>query len=58
MKILAELDKKDYDPDLPVFHREAVRAIIRRGDRIAMVYSEAEHYYKFPGGGMGTGNPG
>lgn len=55
MKMLAELDAKDYEPDLPVSFREAVRAIIRCGDRIAMVYSEAEHYYKFPGGGIEPG---
>lgn len=55
MKMLAELDAKDYEPDLPVSFREAVRAIIRCGDRIAMVYSEAEHYYKFPGGGIELG---
>lgn len=55
MKMLVELDAKDYAPDSPESCREAVRAIIRRGDQIAMVYSHAEHYYKFPGGGIEPG---
>lgn len=55
MKVIGELDTKDYQPGWPVFLREAVRAMIFRGDQIAMVYSEAEHYYKFPGGGIEPG---
>lgn len=52
MKRIGALDAKDYRPDWPVFRRDAVRAILLRGDRIALVYSEVEHYYKFPGGGV------
>ena len=55
MKVIGELDAKDYQPGWPVFLREAVRAIIFRGDQIAMAYSEVEHYYKFPGGGIEPG---
>lgn len=55
MKVIGELDAKDYQPDWPVFLREAVRAIIRKDGKIALVKSEKEHYYKFPGGGIEPG---
>ena len=52
MKLLYEFDYKDYDKCTRSFERNAVRAIIRKDDKIAMVKSEKEGYYKFPGGGM------
>jgi 8-oxo-dGTP pyrophosphatase MutT (NUDIX family) len=33
-------------------HRQAVRAIIRRGQELLMVYSPVNGDYKFPGGGV------
>ena len=55
MRLLFELDKKDYDPDAPVFVRPSARALIIRGGRIAMVHSLLYRYYKFPGGGIEAG---
>ncbi len=36
-------------------YREAVRAIIRRGDQFLLVYSSKQGDYKFPGGGVDAG---
>ena len=55
MDTLFILDKKDYDPSWRRYIRPSVRAVIRRGDRIAMVYSRRYDYYKFPGGGIEQG---
>lgn len=52
MKLLYEFDYKDYDKCTKSYERNAVRAIIRKDDKIAMVKSDKEGYYKFPGGGM------
>ena len=53
MKQLFEMDLHDYEENDAVFRRPSARAIILREDgRIALVYSEKEHYYKFPGGGI------
>lgn len=52
MDILFTLDKNDYNEFWPYSKRCAVRAVIFRGDRLAMVYSERDDYYKFPGGGI------
>ncbi len=55
MKRLFTIDKKDYDKSWQHSVRCAVRAVIRKGDRLAMVYSVRDKYYKFPGGGMEEG---
>ena len=52
MRRLFEVDLKDYEGCTRVFRRPSVRAVIFRGNRIAMVYATNEKYYKFPGGGM------
>lgn len=52
MRILFEMDKKDYIPDGSVFRRPSARAIIIKDGKIAMVYSKKYNYYKFPGGGI------
>lgn len=53
MKQLFEMDLHDYEEGDAVFRRPSARAIILREDgRIALVYSEKEHYYKFPSGGI------
>lgn len=53
MKQLFEMDLHDYEENATVFRRPSARAIILREDGwIALVYSEKEHYYKFPGGGI------
>jgi 8-oxo-dGTP pyrophosphatase MutT (NUDIX family)/N-acetylglutamate synthase-like GNAT family acetyltransferase len=52
MRRLFEIDLKDYKETDNVFRRPSARAIIRKGDKIALVYSKKEKYYKFPGGGI------
>ncbi len=52
MKLLYEFDYKDYENCTKSYERNAVRAIIFKEDKIAMVKSDKEGYYKFPGGGM------
>ena len=52
MKRLFEIDLKDYKETDQVFRRPSARAVIIQGDKIALVYSKREKYYKFPGGGI------
>lgn len=55
MERLFIMDKANYDPQWPRTRRPSVRAIIRRGDKLAMVHSLKYDYYKTPGGGLETG---
>lgn len=55
MKTLFVMDLKNYTDSLTRFRREAVRAIIIINGKIAMVKSEKEGYFKFPGGGIENG---
>ena len=55
MKILRVFDDRNYDDRFSVFTREAVRAIILKDGLIALVRSDREGYYKFPGGGIEKG---
>ncbi|WP_196814234.1 NUDIX domain-containing protein [Butyrivibrio sp. LC3010] len=52
MKTLFEIDLNDYKDTDAVFRRPSARAIIFQGDKIALVYSKKEKYFKFPGGGI------
>lgn len=52
MRMLFEIDKKDYDAAGSVFRRPSARAIIIKGKKVAMVHSKKFDYYKFPGGGI------
>ncbi len=52
MKRLFDIDLKDYKETDSAFRRPSARAVIMRGDKIALVYSKKEKYYKFPGGGI------
>ncbi|MBQ3161735.1 MAG: NUDIX domain-containing protein [Oscillospiraceae bacterium] len=52
MRLLYEFDYNDYDKCIRSYERNAVRAIICKGNDIAMVKSDKEGYYKFPGGGI------
>lgn len=52
MERLFEIDLKDYKETDNIFRRPSARAIIIQGDKIALVYSKKEKYYKFPGGGI------
>lgn len=52
MKLLFEIDKKNYDNDGKAFIRPSARAIIIKNKKIYMVHSLLYDYYKFPGGGI------
>ena len=52
MRLLFELDKKDYSECTRSFVRHSARSILIRGGRIAMIHSRKYDYYKFPGGGI------
>lgn len=53
MKLLFTTDLKDYDTNWKKFYRPSVRAIILNKDhKIALIYSNKLHFYKFPGGGI------
>ena len=55
MRLLFSMDKKDYDLTGRVFERPSVRAIIVKDGKLGMVYSEKQGVYRFPGGGIETG---
>lgn len=55
MRLLFEIDKKDYDPNGAAFIRPSARAIIIRKNEISMIYSKKRGYYKIPGGGIEQG---
>ena len=44
MRILFEMDKKDYVPDGSVYSRPSARAVIIKDGKIAMVYSKKHHF--------------
>ena len=55
MRLLFEIDTKDYDPNGTRYERPSARGIIVRDGKIAMVYSRRYDYYKLPGGGIEAG---
>ena len=58
MRLLFEMDKKDYGECTHLFVRNSARSIIIINKRIAMIHSLKYDYYKFPGGGIENGeNP-
>ena len=58
MRLLLEIDKKDYGGCTRTFTRDSARSIIFRNGKIAMIHSQKYDYYKFPGGGIESGeNP-
>lgn len=52
MRLLFNIDPKDYDPNDKAFIRPSVRSIIIRDNKVAMIHSLKYDYYKFPGGGI------
>ena len=52
MRLLFEMDKKDYANCTRTFVRNSARSIIISDGKIAMVHSGKYDYYKFPGGGI------
>lgn len=58
MRLLFELDKKDYENCTHTFVRNSARSIIIVDKKIAMIHSLKYDYHKFPGGGIENGeNP-
>ena len=55
MRLLFEMDTKDYDPNGVAFIRHSARCINIRNGLAAMVHSLKYDYYKFPGGGIENG---
>lgn len=55
MRLLFEMDQKDYDKCTHTFVRNSARSIIIEDKKIAMVHSNQYDYYKFPGGGIENG---
>ena len=58
MRLLFEMDKKDYGKCTHTFVRNSARSVIIVNSKIAMIHSLKYDYYKFPGGGIESGeNP-
>lgn len=55
LRLLFEIDTKDYITDGTVTRRPSVRGIIVSDGRLAMVHSLKYDYCKFPGGGIEAG---
>lgn len=55
MRLLFTMDARNYAPGAKRYIRPSVRGIILRGKTIAMVHSLKFNYYKFPGGGIESG---
>ena len=55
MRLLFEIDTKDYNISGKKFIRPSVRSIIIKENKVAMVHSIKYNYYKFPGGGIEEG---
>ena len=55
MRLLFEIDTKDYNPNGVAFVRHSARCIQISNGLAAMVHSIKYNYYKFPGGGIEKG---
>ena len=55
MRLLFEMDQKDYGGCTHSFVRDSARSIIIRNGKIAMIHSLKYDYFKFPGGGIESG---
>lgn len=55
MRLLFEMDKKDYANCSHSLVRNSARSIIISDKKIAMIHSMTYDYYKFPGGGIENG---
>ncbi len=55
MRLLFNMDKKDYADCTRLFSRNSARSIVIRDGKIAMIHSQKYNYYKFPGGGIEKG---
>ena len=55
MRLLFEMDKRDYANCTHSFRRDSARSIIISNKKLAMIHSTKYDYYKFPGGGIENG---
>ena len=55
MRLLFDMDKKDYENCSSIFVRNSARSIIIKNSKVAMIHSLKYDYYKFPGGGIEDG---
>ena len=55
MRLLFEIDKKDYGGCVRSFTRDSARSIIIKNGKVAMIHSLKYDYYKYPGGGIEPG---
>lgn len=55
MRLLFEMDKQDYENCTHSFVRNSARSIMISDKKIAMIHSMKYDYYKFPGGGIESG---
>ena len=55
MQILKIFNENNYNPEWQKIFREAVRAVIIKDKKIALVKSKTDGYFKFPGGGIEPG---
>ena len=55
MRLLFEIDTKDYNANGSAFVRHSARCITIKNGKVAMVHSLKYNYYKFPGGGIEKG---
>ena len=55
MPVLLVYDDQNYDLSWHRHVRHAVRSVIVRGNRVAMVKSATKGFYQFPGGGIDPG---
>lgn len=55
MRLLFDMDMRDYSSTERAFVWPSVRGIVIKGGKVAMVYSQKYDYYKFPGGGIEAG---
>lgn len=55
MRLLFEIDTKDYDLSGVAFVRHSARCINIKNGLVAMVHSAKYDFYKFPGGGIERG---
>ena len=55
MKLLFEIDFKDYNLNWKTITRPSARAIIIKKNKVYMIHSMKYDYYEFPGGGLENG---
>ncbi|MCF7931209.1 MAG: NUDIX domain-containing protein [Acholeplasmataceae bacterium] len=55
MKVIENFDSHNYEMCTATFHREAVRAIIKKENQFALIKGKRFGEYKFPGGGKEEG---